>query len=150
MCQERRGSGPVQQLARPTIDQAEPGAWLAPSAGPGDLLFNAAKVLLPPIIRVAATPHRPRLSVSGQHITNQALEQICRCGTQAVAICCAVLRLRTTVTNPSVRPVMPRRQGGERYRGANVLVLRESIQIARLTHGRLSAHRCGTPRKAAI
>lgn len=45
-------------IAAVTIDQAEPGIWLPPSAKPDELLFNAVKVNLPHIIQVAATPHR--------------------------------------------------------------------------------------------
>lgn len=45
-------------IAAVTIDQAEPGAWLPPSAKPDNLLFNAVKVILPPVIQAAATPHR--------------------------------------------------------------------------------------------
>jgi len=40
------------------MDQTAPGTWLPPSARPDNLLFNAAKVIRPRVIQVAATPHR--------------------------------------------------------------------------------------------
>jgi hypothetical protein len=55
---DRFDASAADAIAAVTIDQAEPGTWLPASAKPDNLLFNAVKVVLPPMIQVAATPHR--------------------------------------------------------------------------------------------
>lgn len=55
---DRFDASAADAIAAVTIDQAEPGMWLPPSAASDHLLFNSVKVVLPRVIRVGLTPHR--------------------------------------------------------------------------------------------
>ncbi|HME25874.1 MAG TPA: DUF4365 domain-containing protein [Acetobacteraceae bacterium] len=56
--EDRFDTAAADAIAAVTMDQAQPGIWLPPSAKPDNLLFNAVKVILPCVIQAAATPHR--------------------------------------------------------------------------------------------